>query len=97
MPIDIKDVEHLEELARLKLSEKEKKLYATQLSSILEYMDKLQQVDVEGVESTGHATEAKSVWREDVVRGCTDEEKKRILDNAPEKSGSLFKVKKVFE
>jgi len=97
MTIDQKQIEHLQNLTRLKLSDKEKKLYAKQLSSILDYVNKLQQVDIKGVEPTGHVCEEGSVWREDVVQDCDKDEKKRILDNAPERADDLFKVKSVFE
>jgi aspartyl-tRNA(Asn)/glutamyl-tRNA(Gln) amidotransferase subunit C len=96
MPINIKQVEHLEELARLKLTAKERRLYAAQLSSILDYVNKLQEVKIEGVEPTRHATEAGNVWREDAAVDCPLEERKRILENAPERSDNFFKVKSVF-
>jgi len=93
----LEEIKHLEELARIKLTAKERELYGEQLSSILEYVNKLQQVDVEGVEPTGHATEAENVWREDAVIESSDEVKKRITENAPELVKKLFKVKSVFE
>lgn len=95
--MDLKQVEYLENLVRIKLTPRERKLYAKQLGTILEYVEKLQEVDVQKIQSTGHATELKSVWREDAAIDCPAEEKKRILDNAPEKSGDFFKVKSVFE
>lgn len=97
MTIDLNEIKHLEELARIALTDNERKQYAKQLSSILEYVDQLQEVDVAGVEPTGHATESKNVWREDEVIGCPLDEVGRILDNAPELKDKLFKVKGVFE
>jgi len=87
----------LEELARIKLTPKERKLYVNQLSLVLDYVNKLQEVDVEGVEPTGHASESKNVMRDDDVIDCAKDEVERILDNAPEMKDSLFKVKSVFE
>ena len=97
MTIDLEEIKHLEELARIKLNDKERELYSDQLSSILEYVNKLREVDVEGVEPTGHAGEAENVWREDAVIDSSNEVKKRIMDNAPELVKKLFKVKSVFE
>ncbi|MBU0648706.1 Asp-tRNA(Asn)/Glu-tRNA(Gln) amidotransferase subunit GatC [Patescibacteria group bacterium] len=97
MTIDQKQIEHLQNLTRLNLPDKEKKLYVKQLSSILDYVNKLQEVDIEGVAPCAHATEEGSVWREDVVQDCDKDEKKRILDNAPERADNLFRVKSVFE
>ena len=97
MTLSLEQIEHLEELARIKLTPGERKLYAKQLSSILDYVNKLQEVDVEDVEPTGHASESKNVMREDDVIECRTDEIERILDNAPEMKDSLFKVKSVFE
>ena len=97
MTIDLEEIKHLEELARIKLTDKEREKYGEQLSSILEYVNKLQEVDIKGVEATGHASEAKNIWREDTVNECAGEIKKRIMENAPELVKKLFKVKSVFE
>ncbi|NIP33083.1 Asp-tRNA(Asn)/Glu-tRNA(Gln) amidotransferase subunit GatC [Candidatus Saccharibacteria bacterium] len=97
MTIDLTEIKHLEELARIALIDKERKQYSKQLSSILEYVSKLQEVNIEGVEPTGHATEGENVWRDDEVIDCPLEEVKRILDNAPELKDKLIKVKGVFK
>ncbi|MDD4995443.1 MAG: Asp-tRNA(Asn)/Glu-tRNA(Gln) amidotransferase subunit GatC [Patescibacteria group bacterium] len=96
MTISLTEIKHLEDLARIELSDKERKLYSEQLSSILDYVNKLQEVDVAGVEATAHASESENVWREDGVIACPKEERERILKNAPERSDDLFKVKSVF-
>lgn len=97
MSITLEQIEHLEELARIHLIPKERKLYAKQLSSVLDYVNKLQEVDVEGVEPTGHASERKNILRDDEAIDCPVAEVERILENAPDIKDGLFKVKSVFE
>jgi aspartyl-tRNA(Asn)/glutamyl-tRNA(Gln) amidotransferase subunit C len=97
MTINLEEIKHLEELARINLSDQERKLYQEQLSSILDYVDKLQEVNVDKVEPTNQATDLKNVWREDEVVGASKMEKDTIINNAPEKSNKLFKVKSVFD
>jgi aspartyl-tRNA(Asn)/glutamyl-tRNA(Gln) amidotransferase subunit C len=97
MKITKKDVEHVARLARLALSEEEKDRYTAQLESILEYIEKLNQLDTKNVPPTTHVLSLFNVWREDQAEpnrlGSTED----ILKNAPEAEGSFFKVKKVIE
>lgn len=95
MAITKKDVEYVARLARLSLTEEEKENFTSQLSSILEYMEKLKTLDTSGVEPTSHPFVSKTVWREDVVQPLF--KAKKILENAPDKEESFFKVKKVLE
>ncbi len=65
--ITSKDVEHVAKLARLALTEDEKRLYTDQLSRILEYFAQLNAVNTDGVEPMSHALPVVNVLREDVV------------------------------
>jgi aspartyl-tRNA(Asn)/glutamyl-tRNA(Gln) amidotransferase subunit C len=65
--ITSKDVEHVAKLARLALTEDEKRLYTDQLSRILEYFGQLNKVNTDGVEPMSHALPVVNVLREDVV------------------------------
>lgn len=56
MTISIKEVEHVAVLARLQLKENEKEKYARHMGSVLQYVDKLNQLDTEGVEPLDHPT-----------------------------------------
>ncbi len=58
--IDRKDVEHIARLARLRLTEAEKEMYLNQLNSIMEYMDKLNQLDTTETEPTLHVLPKKT-------------------------------------
>jgi len=61
------DVRHIAKLARLNLSDAEVEKFSKELSSILEYVEKLQEVDTEGVEPTAQVTGLHNSFREDVI------------------------------
>ncbi|MFH1620375.1 MAG: Asp-tRNA(Asn)/Glu-tRNA(Gln) amidotransferase subunit GatC [bacterium] len=90
-----KDVEHMAALARLELSPEEKQLYCGQLGGILDWMEKLNSLDISGVESTSHVSDADNVMRDDipVQSGMAG----ALLSNAPEKAHDFVKVRKVIE
>lgn len=95
MKITIETVEHVANLARLYLSEEEKKEMANTLSSILDYMDKLNELDTTNVPPTAHIIPIKNVFREDVVKESLPREE--VLKNAPEKERGFFKVPRIIE
>lgn len=84
-------------LARLAMTEKEKSYYADQLSVILNYIETLSEVDTEGVPETCQVTGLHDVVREDEVKKSSEETRRKIIANFPEKSGDLLKVKAVFD
>ncbi len=87
------DVKHVAKLARLALDERKLAKLTPQLESILEYVAKIGEVDVKGVEPMAHALPLANVLREDLVEPSLPIEK--VLQNAPETDGSFFKVPKV--
>ncbi|MFH1683527.1 MAG: Asp-tRNA(Asn)/Glu-tRNA(Gln) amidotransferase subunit GatC [Candidatus Margulisiibacteriota bacterium] len=89
------DVEHVAKLARLGLTEKEKKLFADQLSAILGYADVLNKLDTKDVVPTSHAIPMKNVLREDKVVPCKNVDD--ILANAPDKEEHMFRVPRILE
>jgi aspartyl-tRNA(Asn)/glutamyl-tRNA(Gln) amidotransferase subunit C len=100
MAITRQDVEHVARLARLALSEEEKERFTQQLGSILTYIEKMSALDTKNVPPTSHVLPLSNVWREDKVEPsipATLGSPQEILANAPEREGSLFKVKKVIE
>lgn len=97
MKLDIKDVEHIAKLARLHLTEEEKKKFSRELSSVLEYMDILNEVDTEKVEPSYQVTGLINIYRKDEVKGCTDEEMKEVRKQFPEDKDDLLKVPGIFE
>lgn len=93
------DVKHIAKLARLGLTKEEEKKFAKELSSILDFVAKLNKADTKDVEPTAHITGAMNVLRRDAPDIiCQDESiKKRILENTPAKESGYFKVKRVLE
>ena len=91
------DVEHVAKLARLGLTEQEKGKFAKDLSAILDFVEKLKEVKVEGVKPMTQATELSNAWREDKRLKNDVAGRQKILDNAPEEKDGFIKVKAVFE
>ncbi len=96
MALSREQVEHVAKLARLSLTAEEVDRFSQQLSSILGYIEKLQQLDVEGVEPTTHAVAVESTpLREDEPRPSLPVD--RALANAPAKEGTSFSVPRIIE
>lgn len=89
------DIEHVAKLARLGLTEEEKKLYGEQLSQILDYANELQKLNTDDVLPTSHAIPMKNVLREDKVVAC--ENSADIVANGPETESKMFKVPRIVE
>jgi aspartyl-tRNA(Asn)/glutamyl-tRNA(Gln) amidotransferase subunit C len=89
------NIEYVANLARLALTDDEKRKFAQQLGDILHYVDKLKQVDVAGVEPMAHASPVFNVWQADVARPGLPVE--AALRNAPEQRDHLLVVPKVVE
>jgi len=89
------DVPYIAHLARIELTPTEEQKLGAQLNQILDYIEKLKEVDVSAVETTAHAVPMVNVTRPDEVRpGLSNEE---ALRNAPVKAGGLFIVPKIVE
>lgn len=95
MALRLDEVRHVARLARLRLTEAELEAMRLELSSILEYVDVLQEVDVTGVSPTAQVTDVVNVVRPDEVRPSLPVEE--ALASAPHRAGDFFKVKPVFE
>ncbi len=95
MSITNKDVQHVAKLARLNLSADEEQMFTEQLNAILQYAEKLNELDTEGVEPTTHVLPVSNVMREDVERESLPIEK--VMLNAPEEEDGQFKVPAVLE
>lgn len=95
MKITKQEVEHVAKLARLELSDQEKVKLTDQLSNILSYVEKLNELDTRGVEPTSHVLDISNVMREDVPASSLPQEK--ALSNAPEKAAGHYKVPKIIE
>ena len=89
------DVRYTARLARLNLSEEEIARFQSQLSQVLEYVEKLKTVDVTGVEPTAHTYPAFNIFRPDESRDWFNT--RQALANAPREANDLFIVTKVVE
>ncbi|MBI2459344.1 MAG: Asp-tRNA(Asn)/Glu-tRNA(Gln) amidotransferase subunit GatC [Parcubacteria group bacterium] len=97
MQLSKNEIQHIAKLARLELTDVELEKYGAQLSAVLNYIDQLKEVEVQGVEPTAQVTGLENVLREDVVRGWDKAEIEEALNGAPEREGRFIKVKRVIE
>ena len=95
MKLSEKEIQHIADLARLELSEEEKKIYGKQLSHVLDYIDQLKEVDTAGIEPTAQVTGIENVYREDRVAVRKEDEVESALNQSPEKEGKQIKVKRI--
>jgi aspartyl-tRNA(Asn)/glutamyl-tRNA(Gln) amidotransferase subunit C len=93
-----KEIEHIAELARIRLTDEEKHKFTEDLGNILNFVDKLKEIDTKDVEPVSNMTGLDSVFRKDEVHGEVDSEKsKRLVEQAPDSKDDYVKVKSVFE
>lgn len=88
-------IEYVGILAKLELSDEEKEQAKKDMGSMLDYIDKLNELDTTGVEPMSHVFPVNNVFREDVVVNGVEHEK--ILANAPEEKDQSFKVPRTVE
>lgn len=88
-------IEYVGILAKLELSDEEKEHAKKDMGSMLDYIDKLNELDTSGVEPMSHVFPVQNVFREDVVTNGDGHE--TTLKNAPEKKEQSFKVPKTVE
>jgi aspartyl-tRNA(Asn)/glutamyl-tRNA(Gln) amidotransferase subunit C len=93
MSVTKNDVKKIAELARLQFSETELENYTTEMNKMLDYVDKLNELNTENVQPLSHPIENTNVFREDEVKQSTN--RVEALKNAPDKSSEHFKVPKV--
>ncbi len=96
MKITEEDVKKIANKAKLRLTENEVKKYQGELESILEFIDKINEVDTEGVVPTYQVHNTSNVFREDKVDDCGDKIKDKIIENFPDKVDRLLKIPPVF-
>ncbi len=95
MPLTPEEVRDIARLARVGLSDDEVSRLQSQLSQILDYFQRLQEVDTESVPPTAHTLAMHNVMREDDPRPSIDKED--VLANAPRREEDLFRVRAVLE
>ncbi len=95
MTLTSDDVARVAILARLRLSPEELALFTGQLNSIVEFVDQLQGLDLDGVEPLAHGVEVRNVFRDDVLGPSLARE--QALANAPKRNAEGFLVPAVLE
>jgi aspartyl-tRNA(Asn)/glutamyl-tRNA(Gln) amidotransferase subunit C len=88
--IDREQVLHVAKLARLRLSDAEVERMTGELSNILEHVERMDELDLDGVEPTSHVVELQNVLRDDVPRESLPRE--RALEGAPDAADEGFRV-----
>lgn len=95
LPLTPEQVKHIATLARVGLSEGDIQRFSHQLSEILDYFQRLSQVDTEGVPPTAHTLPLRNVMRED--EPAPPYSREEILANAPLREGDYFRVRAILE
>lgn len=95
MKITEKTINYVSALAKLELTEQEKQHSKEDLGRILEYMERINDLDTTGVLPMSHIVPRKNVFREDIVKNVPDRE--NLLANAPAKKDGCFMVPKTVE
>lgn len=89
------NVSHIAKLANLPLSDEETKKFDKQLSEVLQYIEKLNELDTKNVEPTSQVTGLENVLRSDETASSLTQE--QALSNAPKQYNGFFEVKGILE
>jgi aspartyl-tRNA(Asn)/glutamyl-tRNA(Gln) amidotransferase subunit C len=95
MTITDETIEYVGILAKLELSDEEKEQAKKDMTNMLDYVSKLDELDTDGVEAMSHAFPVNNVFREDVVTNGDDRD--NMLKNAPESKEGCYKVPRTFD
>ena len=93
--LTLQDVEYVASLSQLTLDDEAKARMLEDMAKILGYIDKLNELDTEGVEPMMHVLDLANVYREDVVQPSLDHD--LALKNAPNSDGAYFLVPRILE
>lgn len=93
MALSKEEVLKIAGLARLEFKEEEVEKFRVQLNNILDYVEKLSEINVEGVEPLSHSVELSNAFREDVVKQSIPN--KLAVENAPAEEDGAFIVPKI--
>ncbi len=95
MTVTTEMIDNLAKLARLKISDTDKEGFKKDLEQMIGFIDKLNELDTEGVEPLMHMSSRSNVLRDDIVQGSISREE--ALLNAPKKNDQFFLVPKVIK
>ena len=97
MSLSREEILKISELAHIKLADDEIETFRGQMSSVLDYVGQLSDVDVKGIEPAAHISGVSNVLRDDVVLPADPAVREALLAEAPDREGDLIKVKAVFK
>ena len=92
--ITVKEIENLANLARIDIGEEEKQTLTKEIDSILTYVDQIKEATV-NIDPTPTPDVLHNVFREDISRDISPEDRERILKEAPDREGEFVAVKKI--
>ncbi len=95
--INRQQIEHIAKLARIELTEEERGKFTTDLSSILDYVDKLNQVDTSRAESIKQITGLENITREDESKKYDKAIREKLLKEIPKRKKDYIQVPKILE
>jgi len=95
MKIDLELVDHIARLSRIELSPEERELFSRQLSRIVEYVDKLSEVDVTDARPIANGLDLANIYRKDELAESLP--RTEALANAPNRDEAFFRVPRVIE
>ncbi len=95
--LTIDEVKKVAKLANLPLSDEELTTLTPQLSAIVDFVSKLQEINISTVPTTSQVTGLENVWREDVVDSTNQLSQEEALKNAPNSHNGMFMVPAIFE
>ena len=95
MKIDKESLKKIAHLARLEIKPEEEESLLSSMDSVLSWMEKLDEVDTEGVEPLTHIMDEANIWRQDVSKNTLS--RSEALANAPSKNDTYIMVPKVIE
>lgn len=93
--VNKEEVLHVAKLGQLQLKDEEVDMFQDKLSQILQWQEKLDELDLDNLEPTVHALQRNNVTRQDVEAGSLTNDK--ALENAPDSEGNYFKVPRIIE
>ncbi len=93
--MDIKNLEYIANLSRLRLEDSEKNIFSEQLDSIFNYISKLNNLNTDNIEPMTNGVKLSNVFREDIKASSIL--KKQAIENAPSKTPHFFKVPQVLD
>lgn len=91
--VNIDDIEYVAKLAKLKLREEEKQMLVGQMDEIVNFANKISELNTDGVKPTNHILDVKNAFREDEVKASYSRDE--ILKNAPAKEAGCLVVPSV--